>query len=157
ALHRPATRRAARARGARDARTVRGLRERRRRGPHAAALRGSQALPGSQRRGLRELTAASTAPESGVGRRWAIVGLLAAALLINSVDRGTVPTAAHLIQDDLGFSPEQLGLLMSAFFWCYAPLQPVVGWLADRFGARRVLGAGLAFWACTTMLVGLVY
>ena len=85
------------------------------------------------------------------------MGLLSAALFINYVDRGTVPTAAHLIQNDLGFSAEQLGLLLSAFFWCYAPLQPVVGWLADRFGAQRVLGAGLALWACATMLVGVVY
>ena len=103
------------------------------------------------------MTAPPTAAEPGAGRRWTIVGLLATALFINYVDRGTVPTAAHLIQDDLGFSAQQLGLLMSAFFWCYAPLQPVVGWLADRFGAQRVLGAGLALWACATMLVGVVY
>jgi MFS family permease len=99
--------------------------------------------------------AAAAAPPTARGRWW-IVLLLATALFINYVDRGTVPTAAHLIQDDLGFSPAQLGLLMSAFFWCYAPLQPVVGWLADRFGPQRVLGAGLALWACATMLVGVV-
>jgi MFS family permease len=103
------------------------------------------------------LTPAATAPGPGARQRWTIVGLLSAALFINYVDRGTVPTAAHLIQNDLGFSAEQLGLLLSAFFWCYAPLQPVVGWLADRFGAQRVLGAGLALWACATMLVGVVY
>jgi len=103
------------------------------------------------------LTGAATAAQpAAAGTRWWIVALLATALFINYVDRGTVPTAAHLIQDDLGFPPRELGLLMSAFFWCYAPLQPVVGWLADRFGAQRVLGAGLALWACATMLVGLV-
>jgi MFS family permease len=85
------------------------------------------------------------------------VGLLAAVLFINYVDRGTVPTAAHLIQDDLGFSPQQLGVLMSAFFWSYALLQFPVGWLAERFGAQRILAAGLALWACATMLVGLVH
>ena len=103
------------------------------------------------------MTRSGAASDRGGGARWTIVGLLATALFINYVDRGTVPTAAHLIQDDLGFSAQQLGLLMSAFFWCYAPLQPLVGWLADRFGAQRVLGAGLALWACATMLVGFVY
>jgi MFS family permease len=104
------------------------------------------------------LTAPATAAAPpAAGARWWIVVLLAIALFINYVDRGTVPTAAHLIQDDLGFSPQQLGLLLSAFFWIYAPLQPVVGWLADRFGAQRVLASGLALWACATILVGLVH
>lgn len=89
--------------------------------------------------------------------RWTIVGLLAAALFINYVDRGAVPTALNLIQDDLGFSPQQLGLLLSAFWWLYALLQFPVGWLVERFGAQRLLGAGLALWACATMLVGVVH
>jgi MFS family permease len=103
------------------------------------------------------LTRGGTAPELGGAARWTIVGLLAAALFINYIDRGAVPTAAHLIQDDLGLSPQQLGLLMSAFWWLYALLQFPVGWLVERFGAQRLLGAGLAVWACATMLVGVVH
>jgi len=83
------------------------------------------------------------------------VALLAAALFINYVDRGAVPTAAHLIQDELGFSARQLGLLFSAFFWSYTLLQIPVGWVAERYGAQWVLAGGLAVWACATMLVGL--
>jgi MFS family permease len=86
--------------------------------------------------------------------RWSVVALVAAALFINYVDRGAVPTAAHLIQADLGLSKPQLGLLLSGFFWTYAVLQLPAGWLAERFGAARVLAGGLALWACATMLVG---
>jgi len=50
-----------------------------------------------------------TASEPTAGTRWWIVGLLAAALFINYVDRGAVPTAAHLIQDELGFSGANWG------------------------------------------------
>jgi MFS family permease len=89
--------------------------------------------------------------------RWSIVGLLATALFINYVDRGAVPTAAHLIQDELGLSARQLGVLFSAFFWTYSILQIPVGWFAERYGAQRILGAGLALWACATMLVGVVH
>ncbi len=103
------------------------------------------------------MTEAGTAAALGARARWTIVGLLAAALFINYVDRGAVPTAAHLIQDDLGFSPQQLGLLMSAFWWLYALLQFPVGWLVERFGAQRLLAAGLALWACATMLVSVVH
>ena len=89
--------------------------------------------------------------------RWSIVALLAAVLFINYVDRGALPTAAHLIQDELRLSPQQLGVLFSAFFWTYSVLQIPVGWFAERYGAHRVLGAGLALWACATMLVGLAH
>jgi len=89
--------------------------------------------------------------------RWSIVGLLATALFINYVDRGAVPTAAHLIQDELGLSAGQLGVLFSAFFWTYSILQIPVGWFAERYGAQRILAAGLALWACATMLVGVVH
>ena len=53
--------------------------------------------------------------------------LLAAVLFINYVDRGALPTAAHLIQDDLHLDERQLGLLFSAFFWTYTLTQIPVG------------------------------
>lgn len=86
--------------------------------------------------------------------RWSLVALLAAALFINYVDRGAVPTAAHLIQSELGLSKPQLGVLLSAFFWTYALLMLPAGWLAERYGAGRILAGGLVLWACATMLVG---
>ena len=100
---------------------------------------------------------APAAPALSARARWTIVGLLATALFINYVDRGAVPTAAHLIQDEIGLSPRQLGLLFSAFFWSYSLLQIPVGWVAERYGAQRILAAGLAIWACATMLVGLAH
>jgi MFS family permease len=85
------------------------------------------------------------------------VGLLATALFINYVDRGALPTAAHLIQDELGLSETQLGVLFSAFFWSYSVLQIPLGWFAERYGAHRVLAGGLAIWACATLLVGVAH
>jgi MFS family permease len=84
-----------------------------------------------------------------------VVLMLATVLFINYVDRGAVPTAAPLIQHDLHLTNEQLGRLFSAFFWVYALIQIPVGWLAERYGAHRVLAAGLVIWATATMLVGI--
>ena len=70
------------------------------------------------------------------------------------MDRGALPTAAHLIQDDLNLSPKQLGWLFGAFFWSYSLFQIPVGWLTERFGAQRVLAAGLIVWATATMCIG---
>jgi MFS family permease len=80
--------------------------------------------------------------------------MLAAVLFINYVDRGTLPTAAHLMQGDLHFDDVQMGTLLSAFSWTYAFLQVPVGWLAERYGAHRILAAGLTLWASATMLIG---
>ena len=98
-----------------------------------------------------------TASELTADARWSIVGLVAVALFINYVDRGAVPTAAHLMQDELGLSAKQLGVLFSAFFWTYSILQVPVGWVVERYGAHRVLAAGLALWACATILVGFAH
>jgi MFS family permease len=70
------------------------------------------------------------------------------------VDRGALPTAAHLIQDDLKLTPSQLGWLFSAFFWSYTIFQIPVGWLTERFGAHRILAGGLIIWAAATMCIG---
>jgi MFS family permease len=78
-------------------------------------------------------------------------------LFINYVDRGTMPTAAPLLRLDLHFSDTQTGILLSAFFWTYAVMQIPVGWLAERFGAHRVLAVGLTLWASATILVGFAH
>jgi len=103
------------------------------------------------------LTTPPTAAGPSVSTRWSIVGLLSAAVFINYVDRGALSNAVHLIQDELGFSESQLGILLSAFFWLYTLLQIPVGWLAERVGAQRVLAAGLAIWAGATILTGFAH
>jgi MFS family permease len=84
-----------------------------------------------------------------------VVALLAVVLFINYVDRGAVPTAIPLIQHDLSLDNEQVGRLLSAFFMVYAFIQIPVGWLAERYGAHRVLAGGLIVWSAATMLMGI--
>jgi MFS family permease len=83
-----------------------------------------------------------------------LVTLLAVVLFINYADRGLLSIAAPLLQGELHLSDPQLGMLFSAFFWTYSCAQIPIGWVAERFGAHRVLAAGLIIWAVATMLVG---
>ena len=68
-----------------------------------------------------------------------LVMLLSTALLINYVDRGSIATAAPLLEKELSLSASEMGWVLAVFYWAYAPMQPVMGWCADRFGPARVL------------------
>jgi len=83
--------------------------------------------------------------------------LLALATFINYADRGNLATASPMLRGELGLSNAEMGLLFSAFFWSYAPLQPLAGALVQRFGVRRVLAVGLALWATGTAACGFAH
>lgn len=84
-----------------------------------------------------------------------LILLLAATMLLNYVDRGTLSTAAPLMMGDLGLSATQFGLAASAFFWVYAPVQVLVGWLCDRLNVFRLFAIAMAICAVTTGAMGL--
>jgi MFS family permease len=83
-----------------------------------------------------------------------LVLLVAAAVLLNYVDRGTVAVAAPLMKAELGLSATGFGIAVSAFFWIYSPIQLGIGWLVDRFSVYKLLAAGLALWALSTVATG---
>lgn len=83
-----------------------------------------------------------------------LIFLLGAAVFLNYVDRGAVGIAAPLMQDELGLTATQFGLVASAFFWIYGPVQLVVGWLCDRYSVYRLMTWGLLLWAVATLLMG---
>ena len=85
-----------------------------------------------------------------------LVLLLGLAVLLNYVDRGAIAIAAPLLKPELGLSATGFGIAVSAFFWVYAPIQYFVGWACDRWCVYRLLAAGIALWAVSTMLMGLV-
>jgi MFS family permease len=82
--------------------------------------------------------------------------LLGAAVFLNYVDRGAIGIAAPLMTSELGLSGTQFGLVVSAFFWVYAPVQLAVGWLVDRFSVYRLMAGGVLLWAAATLAMGFV-
>jgi MFS family permease len=97
----------------------------------------------------------SQTPRRDVPLPGGMILILGLAVLLNYVDRGNLATAAPLLQDELSLSSTQIGWLLSAFFWAYAPAQIVAGWLVHRYDIRIVLGVGVALWSAATILTGL--
>ena len=85
-----------------------------------------------------------------------LIFLLGAAVFLNYVDRGAIAVAAPLMKGELGLSATTFGVAVSAFFWVYAPVQLVVGWLCDRVSVYRLMAGGIVLWAASTLLMGFV-
>lgn len=83
-----------------------------------------------------------------------VLGLLALAVMINMMDRGNLAIAAPLLARELHLSHQQLGWMLSAFFWAYAPGQLAAGLAADRMPVKYVLAAGFFVWAAATAATG---
>jgi MFS transporter, ACS family, D-galactonate transporter len=88
-------------------------------------------------------------------RRWAIVGLLFTASLINYLDRAAISFALPLISKDFHLTPETKGLLLSCFFWSYALMQVPIGWCADHLNLRWLYAGAFAVWSLAQGLTGL--
>ena len=86
------------------------------------------------------------------GRRWTIGVLLGVGVLINYIDRINLSVAAPQLQEDFHLSPEEIGLLFSAFFWSYSLLQVPGGMVLDRFGVTRVGRWGAFLWAVASAI-----
>lgn len=94
------------------------------------------------------------APASSDRHAAYLVLLVTAAVFINYIDRGNLSTAAPLMQDELKLSAARLGFLFTAFYIGYVPCMPATGFLAERFGAKRIFAAGVALWSLATFATG---
>jgi sugar phosphate permease len=86
--------------------------------------------------------------------RCLIVGVATLMAVVLYLHRICLSFVERYIKDDLGLSNEQIGVVLSAFFWAYALGQVPGGWLGDRFGVRWVLALYIGLWSLFTGLMG---
>jgi ACS family glucarate transporter-like MFS transporter len=88
--------------------------------------------------------------------RWFLVFWLFVLSAVSYLDRVNISIAGGSIAEAYQLSDVQLGKVFSAMLVGYALFQTVGGRLADRFGPRRVLAGGVAWWGVFTALTALV-
>src|ERR1700684_4330402 len=93
-----------------------------------------------------------TAPARG---QWILLPLVVVSVTINYIDRSNLSIAASRLSTELDIGPEKIGLLLSSFFWTYAAMQIVSGWLIDRFSVYWIFAGGFFIWSAATALTGL--
>lgn len=67
------------------------------------------------------------------------------------MDRVVIAQAGPSLRDEFALSQTELGVVFTAFTLAYALFQVPGGWLADRFGPRRILTAIVSYWSVFTM------
>jgi MFS transporter, ACS family, glucarate transporter len=72
------------------------------------------------------------------------------------LDRTNISIAGLQISSEYGLGNQRLGWIFSAFLIGYAGFQIPAGWLAVRFGPRRVLTLGVLWWGVATALTALL-
>jgi MFS transporter, ACS family, solute carrier family 17 (sodium-dependent inorganic phosphate cotransporter), other len=75
--------------------------------------------------------------------------------LISLIERVNISIVAPVLGKQYGWSPVVLGTVLSAFFWGYSVSPIPGGWLADRFGGKKVVGWGGIWWSLSTILTPL--
>ena len=108
---------------------------------------------------------AASSPEAAVPQRaavrpakgaWLVLAILCFIYVLNFLDRQLLSILAKPIQDDLGVTDGQLGLISGLYFALFYCLIAIpVGWLADRTNRVRVLVFACGLWSAATMACGL--
>ena len=90
-----------------------------------------------------------------IQQRHLMVLLSAFAVFICYIDRINMSVAIIPMAEEFGWGPQMQGTVLSSFFVGYLLLQIVGGTLADRYGAKVVLGTGVLLWSLFTILTPL--
>ena len=98
------------------------------------------------------LAGVEQAPRKGA---WLVLGILCFVYVLNFLDRQLLSILAKPIQDELGVTDGQLGLISGLYFALfYCTISIPVGWLADRTNRVKVLAFACGLWSLATVACG---
>jgi EmrB/QacA subfamily drug resistance transporter len=80
--------------------------------------------------------------------------VVATALFMEQLDSTIVNTAIPTMAASLGVAPLSLKAVVSSYILSLAVFIPISGWMADRFGTRRVFMAAVALFTLSSILCG---
>lgn len=81
--------------------------------------------------------------------------LVAGAFFMENLDGTVITTAVPAMAHSFGVAPLDLNVGVSAYLLALGVFIPISGWVAERFGARRVFTAAIALFTLASVLCGL--
>jgi MFS transporter, ACS family, hexuronate transporter len=85
---------------------------------------------------------------------WKVCIVLMLATFLSYIDRNAFSVMAPEIQDEFNWDNQQIGQILSAFFWAYGLMHLFVGFFLDRFNIRYTYGIFVFLWSLSQMLTG---
>lgn len=89
--------------------------------------------------------------------RYTILGFIWLAWLMSFLDRMLMSVSLPFIGEEFHLDKGTQGWIISAFFLSYAGFQIPGGFLADKFGPRKVMFFAIIWWSIFTSLTGLAF
>lgn len=86
--------------------------------------------------------------------QWKLCGFLLLATALSYLDRQALSVVAPVVAGELKLDNEQLGRLLSAFFYAYAAMHIPIGWILDRYNIKITYGLFVAMWSGSQILAG---
>lgn len=90
-------------------------------------------------------------------RKILISSLLFIGMVLSFFDRVAINVAIIPMGDEFHLTASHTGLVISIFFISYSLMQPLGGWMTDKFGARAMLTVSLLSWSLFTLATGFAW
>ena len=84
--------------------------------------------------------------------RFKVVFLSFLAVFICYIDRVNISVAIIPMQEQFGWSESQVGIILGSFYFGYMITMIIGGYLADKYGGKKVLGYALLIWSLFTII-----
>jgi EmrB/QacA subfamily drug resistance transporter len=84
-----------------------------------------------------------------------VPAVVAGAFFMDGLDSSIISTSLPQMANSFGVSPPQMSAAITSYLVSLAVFIPISGWIADRFGARQVFSAAIAFFVLGSVLCGL--
>lgn len=87
-------------------------------------------------------------------RGWLVPAIIGSALLMQTLNATVITNAIPAMAADFGVAPLRLNVAITVYMLAAAIFLPLSGWLADRFGARRIFLISIALYALGSLACG---
>src|SRR5450432_4197742 len=103
---------------------------------------------------LNSSNASTSAPPAAASKRL-LPWLVAVAFFMESLDTTILNTAVPAISAALHVGPLSMKSVLASYTLSLAVFIPISGWMADRFGTRRVFAAAIGLFTLGSILCGI--
>ena len=87
-------------------------------------------------------------------RGWVIPAIIGSALLMQTLNATSINNALPAMAKALHVEPLRLNLAITMYLLASAVFLPISGWMADRFGAKRIFMVAMVAYALSSALCG---